>query len=106
MLKYRNRSFLSGFWFKKIYIFAKDLQYIKGNDYIGVDMNYQGKPFTGFEIDGYYENGQIAGEIEYVNGEQMGWVIEFYDNGFVERRLIMVQLRYILMNLIETEIKQ
>ena len=52
----------------KIRVDTEDLQYIKGNDYIGVDMNYQGKPFTGFEIDGYYENGQIAGEIEYVNG--------------------------------------
>ncbi|WP_390450210.1 hypothetical protein [Chryseobacterium sp. Alg-005] len=49
----------------------------------GVYRSYNGKPFTGFIIHGYYENGQIAGETEYVNGEDIGWVIEFYENGNV-----------------------
>lgn len=72
----------------KIRVDSEDLQYVKGNDYFGVEYNYQGKPFTGFELDGYYENGQVACETEYVDGEQMGWVIEFYDNGMVERETL------------------
>lgn len=47
-------------------------------------MNYRGQPFTGFELDGYYENGQVVGECEYVNGEQMGWVIQYYEDSNVE----------------------
>lgn len=46
------------------------------NDYTGgAYHNYKGKPFTGFALDGYYENGQVAGEREYVNGEDIGWII-------------------------------
>lgn len=69
----------------KIRIDTEDLEMTKVGTYTGVDRNYQGKPFTGFQLDGYYENGQVACETEYVNGEQMGWVIEYYDNGMVER---------------------
>lgn len=72
----------------KIRVDTEDLQSVRIGTYIGEDMTYQGKPFTGFEIHGYYENGQAAGETEYINGEQMGWVIEFYDNGFVERETL------------------
>ncbi|MFK7099716.1 hypothetical protein V3468_03425 [Flavobacterium oreochromis] len=63
---------------------TEDLEYAKGNDYFGVDRNYNGQPFTGFQIDGYYENGQIAAECEYVNGEQIGWDVRFFENGNVE----------------------
>ena len=93
----------------KIRVDTEDLQSVRVGTYIGEDMTYQGKPFTGFEIHGYYENEQAAGETEYIDGEQMGWVIEFYDNGFVERERdvkLWGQLRYILMNLIEMAIKQ
>jgi hypothetical protein len=70
----------------KIRVDIDDLEKGQTNIYTGgLYRNYQGKPFTGFMIDGYYENGQIAGESEYVNGEDIGWEIEFYDNGLVER---------------------
>ena len=69
----------------KIRVDTEDLQSVRVGTYVGEDMNYQGKPFTGFEIYGYHENGEIAGEFEYVDGERMGWDIQYYDNGFVER---------------------
>ncbi|MDR6158689.1 MULTISPECIES: toxin-antitoxin system YwqK family antitoxin [Chryseobacterium] len=70
----------------KIRVDIDDLEKAQTNVYTGgLYRNYQGRPFTGFMIDGYYENGQIAGESEYVNGEDIGWEIEFYDNGMVER---------------------
>lgn len=67
----------------KIRVDTEDLQSMRVGAYIGEDMNYKGTPFTGFEIYGYYENGQVVGEFEYVNGERMGWTIEFYDNGVI-----------------------
>lgn len=70
----------------KIRVDVDDLEKGKTNVYTGgLYRNYQGKPFTGFMVDGYYENGQIAGESEYVNGEDIGWEIEYYDNGLVEK---------------------
>jgi len=69
----------------KVRVDTEDLQSVRIGTYIGEDMTYQGKPFTGFEIYGYYENEQIAGEFEYVDGERMGWDIQYYDNGLVER---------------------
>lgn len=50
----------------------------------GMFYDYMNKPFTGFMIHGYFENGQISGETEYVNGEDIGWVIEYYENGNTE----------------------
>jgi hypothetical protein len=59
----------------KIRVDIDDLEKGQTNIYTGgLYRNYQGKPFTGFMIDGYYEN-----------GEDIGWEIEFYDNGLVER---------------------
>ena len=66
----------------------EDLQSTGVGTYIGQDMNYKGAPFTGFEIYGYHENGKIAGEFQYVNGERMGWTIEYYDNGEVENETL------------------
>jgi antitoxin component YwqK of YwqJK toxin-antitoxin module len=63
----------------------EDLKFERVGTYIGDDMSYKGKPFTGFEIYGYHQNGNIAGELEYVDGERMGWAIQYYDNGNVER---------------------
>jgi hypothetical protein len=68
----------------KLRVDTSDLQYIKANDYKGLEYDYKGQPFTGFELYGYYENGQVVGECEYVNGEQMGWDIQYYENGNVE----------------------
>lgn len=64
---------------------VEDLEEKDMNIYTGgVYYNYLGKPFTGFMIHGYFENGQMSGETEDVEGEDMGWVIEYYDNGRVE----------------------
>lgn len=68
----------------KIRVDSSDLEIGDIGKYIGVDRIYQGQPFTGFKLDGYYENGQVSDECEYVNGEQMGWDIQFYENGNVE----------------------
>ncbi len=70
---------------EKIRVDYDDLEEGKMNDYTGgAYRNYKGKPFTGFALDGYYENGQVAGEREYVNGEDIGWIISYYDNGNIE----------------------
>ena len=65
-----------------------DLETTKVGKYIGVDRNYEGRPFTGFGIDGYYDNDQIVGETQYVNGEQIGWELRYYDNGQLERETL------------------
>jgi len=41
-----------------------DLEYWKTGKYTGVDYKYNGEPFTGFSVGGYYdnENGKIAYE--------------------------------------------
>ena len=72
----------------KIRVDILDLEEMDANIYYGVNMNYQGKPFTGFALDGYYPNGQVAGEIEYVDGEQMGWLLDYYENGMLEREAL------------------
>lgn len=75
----------------KVRIDWEDLEKIKGKHNIytgGLLYNYQGKPFTGFRIDCYHDNGQMAGEQEYVDGEDIGWSISFHDNGVAERETL------------------
>lgn len=42
---------------------------------------YEGKLFTGFAVTYYYPNGNVDSEEEYVNGERVGWMYEYYENG-------------------------
>lgn len=72
----------------KIRIDRDDLKDIPGtiNPYTGLTyLSYQGQPFNGFRQSGYYDNGQVVNEFEYVDGEDIGWRISFYENGMVER---------------------
>lgn len=52
--------------------------------YTGLEYWYKGKPFTGFVVDDYHKNGNIAAEQEYVNGQTMGWRVTYFENGEIE----------------------
>lgn len=56
--------------------------------YTGLEYWYKGKPFTGFVIDDYHKNGNIAAEQEYVNGQTMGWRVTYYENGEIEEEIL------------------
>lgn len=64
---------------------GEELSIWKDNHYTGMFFKkYKGVPFTGFEIVEYHKNGKPAFLQQYVNGEDIGWRISFYDNGMVE----------------------
>ena len=52
----------------------------------GVYRNYKGEPFTGFAIELDYSTGEehMLSEKQYVNGEDIGWLITYHDNGMVK----------------------
>lgn len=52
--------------------------------YTGSEYWYQGKPFTGFVIYEFHSNGNIAFEAEHVDGQTMGWDVEYYENGKIK----------------------
>jgi len=58
-----------------------DLEFWKDNKYFGDDYYYNSEPFTGFAVNSYYDNGNVENEIEYIDGEPLGWEIEYYENG-------------------------
>ena len=66
-----------------------DLEYVRNGTYIGLFYNYKGKPFTGYMVLGYYDNGNVEIEYEYFEGEQMGWEVEYYENGKVKDKTLM-----------------
>jgi hypothetical protein len=69
----------------------KDLEFIKMLS-TGGFLHYQGKPFTGFEVTDYYEDGTIWSEQEYAEGQVMGWEVNYYDNGKVADKSLMLGL--------------
>ena len=52
--------------------------------YTGAEYWQNNKPFTGFAVASYYENGNIALEVEHANGQTMGWHVEYYENGKIK----------------------
>lgn len=66
-----------------------DLTFVKPGTYIGSFFNYQNEPFTGYRVLGYHDNGNIEIEYEYFEGEQMGWEVEYYENGKVKDKTLM-----------------
>ena len=52
--------------------------------YTGAEYWYENIPFTGFVVVEYYGNGNILLEIEYANGQTMGWHVEYYENGKIK----------------------
>ncbi|PTX63779.1 hypothetical protein C8N46_101385 [Kordia periserrulae] len=73
---------------EKIRVDIENLEYWKTGTYTGVDYKYNGKPFTGFAVLGYYNNGQIEGEWEYHDGEKLGWEIDYYENGNIKEKTL------------------
>jgi hypothetical protein len=69
----------------------KDLEFIEMLS-TGGFLHYQGKPFTGFEVTDYYEDGTIWSEQEYAEGQVMGWEVNYYDNGKVADKSLMLGL--------------
>lgn len=67
-----------------IRVYEKDLDDKGHGIYTGLEYWYKGKPFTGFVVDDYHKNGNIAAEQEYVNGQTMGWRVMYYENGDIE----------------------
>jgi antitoxin component YwqK of YwqJK toxin-antitoxin module len=68
--------------------YYKDLEDKGHGKYIGEEYWYNGKPYTGFIIFDYYENGNIMSESEHVNGQTMGWEIEYYENGKIKKETL------------------
>lgn len=62
----------------------KDLQCVGHGKYTGGELWYKGKPFTGFEVIDRHPNGNILIEQEHVDGQTMGWEVEYYENGKIK----------------------
>jgi hypothetical protein len=69
----------------------KDLEFIKMLS-TGGFFHYHGKPFTGFVVWEYHENGNIWYEEEYAQGQVMGWEVNYYDNEKVATKSLMLGL--------------
>jgi antitoxin component YwqK of YwqJK toxin-antitoxin module len=61
-----------------------ELNMVGNGVYTGEEYWYEGKPFNGFVVFDYYENGNILLEIEHANGQTMGWHVEYYENGKIK----------------------
>lgn len=57
--------------------------------YIGEEYWHQGKPFTGFVVFDYHDNGFVEFEQEHVDGQTMGWEVEYYPNGKIKLETLM-----------------
>lgn len=57
--------------------------------YIGEEYWYKGEPYTGFVIFEYHDNGSVLLEQEHVNGQTMGWEIEYFSNGMIKEETLM-----------------
>ncbi|MEP0263109.1 hypothetical protein [Dokdonia sp.] len=66
-----------------------DLTYIGTGKYIAEEYWYEGKPFAGFVVIDYHDNGNIQSEQEYVDGQTMGWEVLYYENGKIEIETLM-----------------
>ncbi len=84
----------------------EDLKKVRVGTYAGSDKEYNGKPFTGFAVLGYYENDEVVCETQYVNGEQEGWVLEFYDNGQLQRETLNYGATTVFFREFDTEGKK
>ena len=51
---------------------------------------YKGEPFTGFAVGTDYAFGerQVTWEEQYVDGEDLGWLITYHDNGMVKNETL------------------
>ncbi len=68
----------------KIRVKEEDLDDKGTGKYTGLEYWYKGEPFTGFVVFSYHDNGFIASEQEYVDGQTMGWAVDYHDNGKIE----------------------
>ena len=65
------------------------LTFMGHGKYVGEEFNYRGKPFTGFVIIDYHENGNILLEQEYVKGQVFGWEVIYHENGALKEETLM-----------------
>lgn len=67
----------------------KQLTFMGHGKYVGEEFNYRGKPFTGYVVMDYHENGNILLEQEYVDGQVCGWEVEYHENGVIKEETLM-----------------
>jgi len=65
-------------------VFFEDLEGKGSGKYTGAEYWYEGKPFKGFVVFAYHDNGYVASEQEYVEGQTMGWAVDYHENGKIE----------------------
>lgn len=65
-----------------------NLEYWRDNKYFGDDYKYNGNPFTGFAVISSYDNNVIEHEVEYINGEPLGWEVEYFENGKIKEETL------------------
>jgi len=70
-------------------VFEENLEYKGTGKYIGEEFWYRGEPFTGFVVFEYYSNGFVKFEQEYVDGQTMGWEVEYHPNGKIKLETLM-----------------
>jgi len=73
----------------KVRVEENDLEIIGHSDGGYMTYHYQGKPFSGYMVIDYHENGDVMYEEEYREGEHMGWDNVYYENGQIERETLM-----------------
>ena len=61
-----------------------NLEYKGHGKYIAEEYWFQGKPFTGFVVLARHKNNFVKLEQEYVDGQTLGWEVEYYENGKIE----------------------
>lgn len=75
---------------EKIRVPIDELEDIR-QSYGGYDFyHYQGKPFSGYMVMDYHENGNIMFEEEYRNGEHQGWDNKYYETGELKESDLML----------------
>ena len=65
-------------------VYFENLEGKGSGKYTGAEYWFKGKPFTGFVVFSYHSNGLVASEQEYVNGQTMGWAVDYHQNGRIE----------------------
>ena len=74
----------------KLRIKESDLEFVSHSHGGYMTVHYQGKPFNGFWVIDYHENGNVMFEEEYRNGEHQSWDNKYYETGELKESDLML----------------
>ncbi|WP_452600131.1 hypothetical protein [Pontimicrobium sp. MEBiC01747] len=74
----------------KIRVNENDLDNLSHSEGGYMRKSYKGKPFAGYMVMDYHENGNVMFEEEYRDGEHQGWDNEYYETGIIKDSSLMI----------------